>query len=155
MLTRLERAKSDWGGAHSVIDSWLQERQELLVMYCKLVGLPPFQRNDQALPQKSEIQGFCQLLMDYLSAGHFEVYGSIVSACAEQGPKSLKLAQSLYPKIASSTDIALKFNDNYASTSEVNLLPEFDNDLSSLGQSLEQRFEFEDELIENLHTNHS
>lgn len=155
MLTRLEKAKQEWGGAHSVIDSWLQERQELLVIYCKLAGLPPYERSDQALPQKSQILEFCQVLMDYLSAGHFEIYDDLVKACAEKGPSSLKLAQTLYPKIAASTDIALSFNDDYANAEEESLLPKFDEDLSTLGQTLEQRFEYEDELIENLYTNHS
>lgn len=154
MLKSLEKAKQEWGGSHSAIDSWLQERQELLVIYCKLAGLPPYERSDQALPQKNEILEFCQILMDYLSAGHFEIYDDLVKACSEKGPKSLKLAQSLYPKIAASTDIALSFNDDYANANEESLLPKFDEDLSTLGQSLEQRFEFEDELIENLYTNH-
>lgn len=155
MLTRLEKAKSEWGGAHSVIDSWLQERQELLVIYCKLAGLPPYERSDQALPQKGEILEFCQILMDYLSAGHFEIYDDLVKACAEKGKESLQLAKSLYPKISASTDIALGFNDDYANAKEDSLLPKFDEDLSTLGQALEQRFEYEDELIENLFTHHS
>lgn len=155
MLKSLEKAKQEWGGAHSAIDSWLQERQELLVIYCKLAGLPPYERSDQALPKKSEILEFCQILMDYLSAGHFEIYDNLVKACAEKGPSSLKLAQSLYPQISASTDIALSFNDDYANAKEESLLPNFDEDLSTLGQALEQRFEFEDELIENLYTHHT
>lgn len=155
MLKSLEKAKQDWGGSHSAIDSWLQERQELLVIYCKLAGLPPYERSDQALPKKSEILEFCQILMDYLSAGHFQIYDNLVKACAEKGPSSLKLAQSLYPQISASTDIALSFNDDYANAKEESLLPNFDEDLSTLGQALEQRFEFEDELIENLYTHHT
>lgn len=155
MLKSLEKAKQEWGGSHSAIDSWLQERQELLVIYCKLAGLPPYERSDQALPKKGEILEFCQILMDYLSAGHFEIYDDLVKACAEKGPSSLKLAQSLYPQISASTDIALSFNDDYANAKEESLLPNFDEDLSTLGQALEQRFEFEDELIENLYTHHT
>ena len=40
MLTRLEKARDTWGGAHTAIDAWLSERQHLLVQYCKLAGLP-------------------------------------------------------------------------------------------------------------------
>ena len=34
------------------------------------------EKKDQSLPEPSQIQAFCQILMDYLSAGHFEVYAS-------------------------------------------------------------------------------
>ena len=154
MLTRLEKAQESWGGSHSVIDSWLEERQDLLVQYCKLAGLPPYERNDQALPAKAAIISFCEILVDYLSAGHFEIYDDIVKACQEKGPQSLALAKELYPKIASSTDIALNFNDQYAESADDNLLETFDKDLSELGEILEQRFEYEDELIDNLYSNH-
>lgn len=154
MLTRLEQAQESWGGSHSVIDSWLEERQELLVQYCKLVGLPPYERSDNALPNKDEIQSFCQILVDYLSAGHFEIYDDIVQACEEKGPQSLALAKTLYPKIASSTDLALNFNDQYADAKKDQDFSKFDSDLSELGEVLEQRFEFEDELIDNLYSNH-
>jgi regulator of sigma D len=154
MLTQLEKAQQEWGGSHSVIDSWLEERQELLVLYCKLVGLPPFDRNEHALPEQAHIQKFCQILMDYLSAGHFEIYNDIAKACENKGKESLALAQLLYPKISASTDIALSFNDKYAETKQDSTLPDFDTELSKLGEILEQRFEYEDELIDNLYSNH-
>ncbi|PAJ73055.1 Rsd/AlgQ family anti-sigma factor [Pseudoalteromonas sp. NBT06-2] len=154
MLTQLEKAQQEWGGSHSVIDSWLDERQELLVLYCKLVGLPPFDSKEQALPELDHIQKFCQILMDYLSAGHFEIYNDIAKACETKGKQSLALAQVLYPKISESTDVALSFNDKYAEIKQESLLPDFDAELSKLGEILEQRFEYEDKLIDNLYSNH-
>ncbi len=74
MLTRLEKAQQKWGGSHTIIDKWLTERQELLVLYCKIAGFSPYDKKDHALPDQLQIQTFCQILMDYLSAGHFEVY---------------------------------------------------------------------------------
>ena len=32
MLTRVEKAQQKWGGSHTVIDKWLNERQELIVL---------------------------------------------------------------------------------------------------------------------------
>ncbi len=154
MLTQLEKAQQEWGGSHTVIDSWLEERQELLVLYCKLIGLSPYERNDHALPEQIEIQRFCQILVDYLSAGHFEIYDDIAKACEIKGKQSVALAQSLYPKISESTDIALAFNDKYAEVKKGSLLPDFDEELSKLGETLELRFEYEDELIDNLYSNH-
>ncbi|WP_199610587.1 sigma D regulator [Flocculibacter collagenilyticus] len=155
MLTQLEKAQQKWGGVNTAIDDWLAERQDLLVHYCKLAGMKPYERNDNALPEKQDIMQFCQLMMDYVSAGHFEVYDQISNACKENGNNSIALAQSLYPRINQTTDIALEFNDKYAETNIEQLFEEFDTDLSKLGQALEERLELEDELIHNLYTKHS
>jgi regulator of sigma D len=155
MLSRFEQAQQKWGGSHSVIDAWLTERQELLLQFCKLAGFAPYDKKDHALPDQVQIQGFCQILMDYLSAGHFEVYDNIVQACKEKGPKSVALANALYPRISETTDVALDFNDKYAEVTQDNILSDFDSDLSKLGEILELRFELEDELIENFYANHT
>jgi regulator of sigma D len=156
MYTRLQSARQQWGGSSTAIDNWLEERQQLIVSYCKLAALPPFdkQQQDKKLPVQENILGFCQLLVDYLSAGHFEVYDQIVSQCEINGSDSKSLAEALYPKISASTDIALEFNDIYAEPSADNNFETFDHDLSALGQALEDRFGLEDELIQTLHTNH-
>lgn len=155
MLTRLEKAQQKWGGSHTVIDKWLSERQELLVLYCRIAGFSPYDKKDHALPDQLQIQNFCQLLMDYLSAGHFEVYDDIAKACEQKGPNSQQLANKLYPRISQTTDIALDFNDKYAEVDKEDLLNDFDDDLSKLGETLELRFELEDELIDNLYSNHT
>lgn len=154
MLTRLEQAQQQWGGSLNAIDNWLTERQEVLVMYCQLAGLPPFDQTDRVLPNKDQIKPFCQILMDYLSAGHFEVFDQVVAQCKNNGPKSLALAQKIYPKIAKSTDVALNFNDKYADADDSSVFEKFDNSLSALGQFLEERFELEDQLIEALYSQH-
>jgi regulator of sigma D len=154
MLTRLEKAQQRWGGSHSIIDNWLNERQQILVNYCQLAGLPPFDNDDRALPTSLEIKQFCQILMDYLSAGHFEIYDQVVAECKDHGPESMALAKRLYPEISKSTDIALNFNDKYAEA-EASSIADFDQDLSNLGQQLEERFELEDQLIETLYSKHS
>lgn len=155
MLTKLEQAQQKYGGANTVIDAWLTERQELLVKYCKLAGLPPFETEANALPETREVNSFCQLLIDYLSAGHFEVYNDIVKQCQEHGPESAKLAEEVYPQITATTDLLVNFNDKYTNISAKTDLSGFDNDLSKVGQILEQRLELEDELIHTLYAKHS
>jgi regulator of sigma D len=155
MLTRVEKAQQKWGGSHTIIDTWLNERQALIVLYCKIAGFSPSDKKDHSLPKPEQILSFCQLLMDYLSAGHFEVYDDIAKACESKGPESQSLANAIYPRISSTTDIALDFNDKYAEVEKDDLLKNFDNDLSILGEALELRFELEDELIDNLYANHS
>ncbi len=152
MYNRLQTAQQQWGGSATAIDNWLEERQELIVTYCKLAALPPFdkQQHERQLPGQDDIETFCQLLMDYLSAGHFEVYDQIVSQCTIDGHNGKALAEALYPKIAVSTDLALEFNDAYAEDVDTSH-DSFDRDLSRLGQALEERFALEDELIQTMH----
>lgn len=157
MYNRLQSARQQWGGSLTAIDNWLEERQQLIVCYCKLAALPPFDKQNagQQLPEQQQILHFCQLLMDYLSAGHFEVYDQIVSQCATNGAHSKALAEALCPKIASSTDLALEFNDKFADEAAHQTLSSFDADLSRLGQALEERFGLEDELIQTLFLKHT
>ena len=155
MLTKLERAKEEWGGRLSVIDSWLEERQTLVVSYCKLAGLPPYQETYNSLPAQEKITDFCQLLLDYASTGHFEIYEQIITQCKLDGENNLKIAQELYSRITTTTDAALNFNDKYAESANEQDLLYFDNDLSDLGQLMEARFEREDQLLEVVYLHHT
>ncbi len=150
MLNKLEQAKDKWGGRHSIIDNWLHARQTLLIQYCELAGLSGSQDSasqSNALPDTSSIDAFCEAMMDYLSAGHFEVYDMLVSDDA-QG-KALK--QEVYPDIAVTTDQALTFNDAYSDAVSAEQAAKFDSDLASLGETLEARFELEDQLIGHMY----
>jgi len=155
MLTKLEQAQQAWGGNHNAIDHWLEERQKLIVEYCKIEGVPPFDHNT-ALPSSEKLQVFCQLLIDYLSTGHFEVYDQIVSQCAENGSQSLDLAQQIQPKIVLTTEALVEFNDKYAECKKDSdsLMLSLDKDMSKVGEILEQRFELEDKLLYTLATYH-
>ena len=155
MLSRLEQTQQKYGGANTLIDNWLAERQELLVNYCKLAGLPPFDKESNCLPEKQSINEFCQLLIDYLSAGHFEIYKDIVQQCQEHGEQSAKQAENLYPLISASTDKLVDFNDKYSNIETGAITTDFDTDLSAIGQLLEDRMELEDELIHTLYSKHS
>lgn len=152
MLTELEKARDKWGGAKSAIDNWLNERQQVVVLYNELSKL--IARSPNLQPEQLTIQNFCQVLMDYVSAGHFEVYERIVSECEEHGSRSMHLAKRLYPKIARTTDSVLAFNDKYGDNQFEEEMRELDHDWSELGQQLVTRMELEDEMIHTLHTNH-
>jgi len=154
MLSQLEVAQKQWGGSNHVIDAWLKERQELLVSYCELAGLPPYSQRESALPKAIEIKRFCQILLDYISAGHFEIFNDIVARCQTKGFLSKQKAEAIYPLINKSTDFALQFNDKYAEASQASSMTDFDKNLSILGTLLEERFALEDQLIEILHKDH-
>ena len=153
MLNQLDQAKDKWGGHHSLIDRWLEERQLLLVNFCCL-----FKKDDgtnqQTLPDYPAITKFCQQLLDYISLGHFEVYESLVSESKTEGEASLKLAEALYPEIQKTTEFALTFNDKYTTINNIDEYVILSDDLSKMGEALATRIELEDQLIDTFHRNH-
>ena len=155
MLTKLEQAKNEWGGTLSIIDNWLEARQKCVVLYCQLAGLPPYKTEKASLPEQSTITKFCQLLLDYASTGHFEVYEQIIAQCKFDGEENLKIAQELYASITKTTDTALNFNDKYAEAVSEQALLDFDKDLSELGEIMENRFAREDQLLKVVHLHHT
>lgn len=153
MLEKVQKARQQWGGSNLLIDTWLNKRQELIVTYCQIAGIPPYDENSSQLPRDEEISEFCNKLVDYVSTGHFEVYKEVVSACETHGESSIIHADELIPQISQSTEMALEFTEKYADNEHQ--LDRFDTHLSTLIEGLEQRFELEDQLLSNLHENHS
>ncbi|MGL5361224.1 MAG: sigma D regulator [Shewanella sp.] len=156
MLRKLEKAEQKWGGSNKLIDQWLDNRRNLLVHYCQIAGLPPYSKGEshkaeKALPSFEQIKSFCDLLVDYVSEGHFEVYDQVVSACEKVSESSKTLAQQVLPQITPTTHVALDFSDKYAEAQDERVLYQLDGDLSQLAQAMETRFELEDTLLDALH----
>ena len=145
MLQQLESVKSKWGGKSQVIDRWLMDRQALLVSFCELACI---NKRSECLPDPDEIDNFCSALLDYLSVGHFEVFDMLV----ENDNEGLALRDKLYPRLTKTTDAALAFNDTFAQAVTPEQAAEFDSALAKLGETLEERFALEDELIAHVHT---
>lgn len=134
-----------------VVQRWLHERQELIVLMCAINGLKEFTPND--VPTSTKIQAFCQVLMDYVSAGHFEVYDELLKEAEVSHSPNIARAQKIYPHLTLSTEATLRFNDLYDTDEHCEeLLASLPHELSELGLSLEERFELEDQLISLLHT---
>ncbi|QYK01094.1 sigma D regulator [Shewanella psychrotolerans] len=151
MLKQLERAEKKWRGSNTLIDQWLNNRRKLLIQYCQIAGLPPYETLDKSLPSFQAVKDFCDLLVDYVSEGHFEVYDRVLSAYEKNCKESQSLAQNVVPKISETTDLALDFNDKYTEADDEKILYQLDKDLSSLGDVMETRFQLEDQLLEVLH----
>lgn len=149
MLTRIEQAQEKWGGIHKLVDTWLEERKTLLVQYCKLAALPPFEGGANALPDYKDIETFCETLMDYASTGHFEMYDKILDEC-QQNADNEQWINEVTEKIKATTDTALSFNDSYAELSDEQEMQDFVRNLTLLGEKLEERFELEDMLLERI-----
>lgn len=153
MLENCRNARERWGGVSELIDRWLKERQELLVRYCDLSTETDFSQTEML---RNKFVRLCEVLVDYVSAGHFEVYEQLIQEAREFNDGGLELAAKVYPRIEQTTGVALNFNDRV----DGRLLTEDDvrelfSELSKLGEVLESRFEMEDFLIEHLHNAHA
>lgn len=149
MLENCQNAKERWGGVNNIIDRWLQERQDMLVQYCA-IGADQNTTNVEARGDK--LRHFCQILVDYVSAGHFEIYDQLIKEGREfDDEEALHEAGRLFTIVDNTTEKLLDFNDKYLETDDLSSL---DHDLSSLGETLEIRFSAEDRMISVLHTSH-
>ncbi|MEZ5530512.1 MAG: sigma D regulator [Porticoccaceae bacterium] len=150
MLENCKSARERWGGVSHLIDQWLQERQDMLVRFCSLGDIRTFDSED--LAHRHKVKGFCELLVDYTSAGHFEIYGQLVREGKDfEDNEGLQQANQLMKTIDATTEMILDFNDKYLETDDLSVLSE---DLSKLGEWLSARMEAEDCMIEVLHTAH-
>ncbi|MGB1237314.1 MAG: sigma D regulator [Pseudomonadales bacterium] len=151
MLEKCQGAQQRWGGVSEIIDSWLESRRKLISHFVSM----PQQRITAGFTPA--LNGFCALLVDYISSGHFEVYEQLLREGSEFDDGSVDRAQDLFPLIQQTTDMALDFNDKFSNMQEptVQQIREFAEELSQLGQALESRFSLEDEMIELLHHAHS
>ena len=155
MLVKSNNIKDHWFGVSKILDNWLQQRQKLIVDFCTISGV--YDSNLVAgRDTVKNIKEFCEIMVDYISAGHFEVYDHLIQeAEALNDSSALDLAKKIYPELSKTTDIALSFNDKFDGVfSNEDITPNLAHELSHLGESLVTRFELEDTLIENLHYSH-
>lgn len=148
MLESCHSAQERWGGVHQLIDRWLRDRHEMIQAFATLHDCA-----QHGTSGKDDVQRFCQILLDYVSAGHFEVYEQLNSEAKAFGDtRGLELAEQIYPRLQEITEAALAFNDrcDRGDCDAADLSAE----LTRLGQCLHERFELEDCLIEVLHNAH-
>ena len=150
MLENCQTLQQHWGGVSEVIDRWLEERRELLVKYCELSEINNFDGANE--DHGSKLQNFCELMVDYVSVGHFEVFEQLAGeGKAFSDKEGLAQGAELMKKIQPSTEFILDFNDKYLATDDLDTLT---TDLSGIGETLALRFESEDKMIEVLHSSH-
>lgn len=127
----------------SLIKELLEERQQMWSLYCTLGGMQPF---SAAQNPDDKVQEFCQLLVDYISLGHFGIYQRLTDG-TERRQRVLAVAGQIYPRIVQAAEMAVEFNDKYENLAGDALSADLAEDLSKLGEELAMRIELEDELI--------
>lgn len=135
------------------IKQLITERNEVLALYCSLAGCDGTKITSADDIDIETLQEFCQILIDYIATGHFELYSRITEG-KERRNEIIKLTRTIYPRIEKTTTLAVEFNDTYDSlnTFTDKLKNELPQQLSLLGEELATRIELEDQLINTLLT---
>ncbi|MEP5764115.1 MAG: sigma D regulator [Halieaceae bacterium] len=149
MLDNCKDSRETWNAVEELLQGWLKERRELLVKYAAIAAT--LDRDAPEASMTAGLERLCQLLVDYVSVGHFEVFYALIREAEMFADGSDKLAQEIIPSIGDTTEVILGFDEKYPTADASNL----DADLSLLGEMLESRFEMEDQLIACLHRSHS
>ena len=128
----------------TVVRRWLDERQALIAEWASLraavdAGAPP------------PLTSFCQILMDYVSAGHFEVYDELLAEAERLHALPPFGGQALMARLQATTDAAVRFNDLCDSLPPAAGPEALARELPILALELESRFQTEDRLIALLH----
>jgi regulator of sigma D len=118
------------------------ERQEVWTLYYQVAELKPFSAKDEV---KGLLTQFSQMLVDYVSLGHFGVYERLLAG-TERRNGVLSIAKEIYPEFSATTDAAISFNDKYENVEKIDVFDDLEQDLSALGKSLAKRSDLEDRL---------
>jgi regulator of sigma D len=125
-----------------LINELQNERRDLWSLYCQIGELKPF---DDLEPVKAKLMRFAEVLVDYVSLGHFGLYERILSG-NERRTNIMSVATDIYPAFSEITELSVSFNDKYENAGEAGAFSTLAEDLSALGESLAKRFELEDRL---------
>jgi regulator of sigma D len=132
-------------GTRETVDKLLEERQQLLLMFCKVAGMQPLVDGEED-DREQLLQRFCEILVDYSAFAHFEIYERIING-KERRSRVVEVAREVYPRIAEASEVAVEFNDKYDASDHTLDLHALDKDLNKLGEELAVRAEMEDRII--------
>lgn len=129
--------------SHKDIGMLVESRTDTLALLSDLAVRQPFKPEHET---QVLLQNFCESLIDYTASAHFQLYRHIAED-QERRAAVQNIAREIYPSIAESTQAILDFNDKYDCEDHCDNLSTLAQDLSRLGESLADRIELEDKLI--------
>lgn len=150
MPNRNKDPNQQFVAVEELLTRWLKERRTLLSKYTEIVVALDNRVNEKALGQHQ--RGLCGLLVDYISAGHFEVFHELINEAESFADGSCHLAEKVMPAIGDTTEVILAYDEKYGDGPDRE--DKLKRDLSALGEVLESRFVLEDQLIAGLHNRH-
>ena len=139
-----------FAAVEDLLTRWLKERREVLGKYTEIaVAIDGVLGPDGVATRQAAL---CQILVDYVSVGHFEVFHELLAEAESFGDGTSSLAQNVMPAIADTTEVIMAYDEKYGEG--VGTEKKLKRDLSALGEALEARFALEDQLIAGLHNSH-
>ncbi|WFP49163.1 sigma D regulator [Methylomonas sp. EFPC3] len=139
------RAEKSASARHWV-ETLLAERSAVWELYCQIGKMLPF-NGDSHL--RSVLSEFSQLLIDYISLGHFGIYEHLLTETQDEST-ALNYAERIYPAFSKITASAVSFSDTYDEGRRKFKTDNLAQDLSVLGEHLAERMELEDQLCSML-----
>ena len=150
MPNRHSEPQQQFRAVEALLTRWLKERRGVLARYTEMVVALEGHSPEAQLEGRQN--ALCELLVDYISAGHFEVFHELINEAEVFADGSSALAERLMPAIGDTTEVILAYEEKYSDRGDY---PEkLKRDLSALGEVLESRFVLEDRLIAGLHNAH-
>lgn len=126
-----------------IIVNWLKERNELLVQFEELLHILPSVHCETNIKEE-ELKSFYQILTDYLSAGHFEVFEKIANTLESHNtlidPNAMK-------SLIASSELMLDITESYRSEEVLEHFQLLQSELERIGENLASRFDIEDTLV--------
>lgn len=150
MPNRNSDPKAQFAAVEELLTRWLKERREVLGKYTEIVVALDSTLDEEGLAGRQK--ALCELLVDYVSVGHFEVFHELIVEAESFGDDSCELTEKVMPAIGDTTEVIMAYEEKYGSNGKE--LKKLKRDLSSLGEVLESRFTLEDQLIAGLHNRH-
>lgn len=146
-MTKMNSAVSDTSSNNLHLVAALQEeRSAVWSLYCRIAEMKPFSSENAVRPILS---AFSQLLIDYISLGHFSIYEHLIVEKQHQ-TSVLTYAEQIYPAFSNITASAVSFSDTYDDGKRNFKTDKLAQDLSVLGEHLAERMELEDRLCSML-----
>ena len=147
MVSEYNAGNDRRGKSREKLATLVRTRSETLSLYTELANQRPFEADEVT---SDALQEFCQALIDYAASAHFQLY-RFISDKLERRTPVLDVADKIYPRIVQTTDMILRFNDKYEDVDILNgnaeVLTLLDSDLSTLGETLAERIQLEDQVI--------
>lgn len=116
------------------ISPWLQQRQEILINLHNLAGLLPQNIQDNYV----SLTNFFQLLIDYVCAGHLQIFNLLL----QQNAIDLLATKDILQKISDTTSCIIKCNYKFNKFKNISA-----NDVVKLLEQFANRIELEDLLL--------
>ncbi|HEX4870396.1 MAG TPA: Rsd/AlgQ family anti-sigma factor [Moraxellaceae bacterium] len=133
----------------ALVRRWLDERQALIAEWSALQAAHA--RGVAGAELAERLEAFCEILMDYVSAGHFEVYDELLAEVERLEALTPSASQALLARVQATTDAVIRFNDLCEDPRDPAAQALLPRELPILALELESRFQTEDRLIALLH----